>query len=348
MAQTFAELFKNQSRPRRFARGDLVEGTVMMVSEKEALVDIGGKSEVILPVGEFADRPPSLDETVWVYILSAEDREGQILASLKKAEYTRAWLKLAEAQSQNQIVEFKVTGHNKGGLTGEVFSVSAFVPFSHLETAPDSTWERPVLQSFLDKLRGQTLKTMVLELSEEQNRVVLSETRALEEEALRQKMEELKKIKIGDLLEAEVSAILPYGLQVKISPQIQGLVPLEELAFEVSPELLLNFQIGQKVSARVIGVDESLVRVKLSLKQTQKDPWKETSRKFKKGIKTAGTIVRITSFGVFVKLEEGIEGMLPLSELPKTTDFKLGEKLEVEVASFDEAKRLVGLKLSEK
>lgn len=343
--QTFENLLKNQSKVRRFTRGDLVEGTIVGVSKKEALVDIGGKSEAILPSSEFGDHPLSLNEAIWVYILSAEDREGQILASLKKAEYSRAWLKLAEAQSRNQIVEFRVTGHNKGGLTGEVFSVSAFVPFSHLETTPDPAWERPVLQSFLDKLRGQILKTVVLELSEEQNRVVLSETRALEEQTLQKRTEELKKLKVNDLLEAEISAILPYGLQVNILPQVQGLIPLEEIAFESSPEVLLNFQVGQKVSGSVIEIDESLGRVKLSLKRTQKDPWQEASNKFKKGIEISGTIVKITSFGVFVELEEGIEGMLPLSELPKTTDLKLGEKLEVEISSIDAERRLIGLRI---
>lgn len=342
---SMAELLKKNSDLRfTFNRGDVVEGKIVAVKDKYALIDIGAKSEGVLPASEFKDREMEIGKNIWVFVVTPEDREGQILLSLKKAAVSKAWEDLALALKDNTSLEVVVSGHNKGGLIVNIFGLLGFIPFSHLIHAPDAAWERPQMQSFLDRMRGQNMKVQVIELNESDDRIILSEKKAEEEEIVAKKQEALISIKNDQVLEVEIIAILPYGLKVA-GLGAEGLIPTEEAAWEQKEGLLSSFSVGQKLTAKVIEVDSNSGRLRLSLKQTTVDPWEELAQKIKKENKLSAEISKVTSFGVFVKVS-GLEGMLPLSEFSDDVDIKIGGKLEVKVSSIDKANKRLDLKLA--
>lgn len=338
--QTMTDLLKKVDNLRlSFNQGDVIEGEVVAIKDKYALLDIGAKSEGILPSFELKGQPLELKQKLWVYVVTPEDKEGQILLSLQKAQVFKAWEELAKAEEKETNLEAQITGHNKGGITANILGLGGFVPFSHLINPPDPEWERPQFQSYVDKMRGTTIKVKVLELSEAENRIILSERGALEEKLLIQKQEALGKIKLGDVLEAEILSVLPYGLKVSASGT-EGLIPSEEVAWETKAGILNDFSVFQKVKAKVIEVDVENNRLRLSLRQITKDPWDNLWDLFKKDQALEAEVSRVTSFGVYVKLQ-GIEGMLPLSEFGENADIKIGQNLNVLVMTIDkEAKRL--------
>lgn len=345
--QTMSDLLKKVDNLRlSFNQGDVIEGEVVAIKDKYALLDIGAKSEGILPSYELKGQPLELKQKLWVYVVTPEDKEGQILLSLQKAQVFKAWEELAKAEEKETNLEAQITGHNKGGITANILGLSGFVPFSHLINPPDPEWERPQFQSYVDKMRGTTIKVKVLELSEAENRIILSERGALEEKLLIQKQEALGKIKLGDVLEAEILSVLPYGLKVSASGT-EGLIPSEEVAWEGKAGILNDFSVSQKVKAKVIEVDVENNRLRLSLRQITKDPWDNLADLFKKDQALEAEVSRVTSFGVYVKLQ-GIEGMLPLSEFGENADIEIGQKLNVLVITIDKAAKRLELKLDAK
>lgn len=326
-------------------KGDVIEGTVVSVKDKYALIDIGSKSEGILPLAEFKDQKLEPNEKIWVYVSIPEDKDGQTILSLQKAAVSKAWEGLSEALDKGKILEAEVTGHNKGGLTVKVLGLSGFIPFSQMINPPDLSWERPQFQSFVDKLRGTMLKTKIVELDEGDNRIILSERQGQEEELLAQKREELANLNVNETQEAEVISVLPYGLKVKVVSGLEGLVPVEEISWEQKEGLLTQFSAGQKIMAKIIEVDPKNSKLRLSLRQMGQDPWEDLALSLKEGKTLEADVAKIASFGVYVKVL-GIEGMLPLSEFDENADIRIGEKLKVKVSAIDKSNHRLDLKLA--
>lgn len=343
--QTMTDLLKKAENLRlSFNQGDVIEGEVVSIKDKYALLDIGAKSEGILPSFELKGQPPQLGQKLWVFVVTPEDREGQILLSLQKAQIFKAWGKLAEALEKEENLEAEIYGHNKGGITVNLLGLVGFVPFSQMINPPDQQWDRPQFQSFVDKLRGTTIKVKVLELNEGENRIILSERGALEDELLVEKQQALANIRVEDTLEAEVLGILPYGLKVSIG-ESEGLIPLEEVSWELKDGILNDFIVGQKVLAKVIEVNIENNKLRLSLRQITEDPWERLQSLSKKDKPSEVKVSRVTSFGVYVKLE-GVEGMLPLSEFSENADIKIGQNLNVLVTAVDKTAKRLELKLA--
>lgn len=331
----------------QLCRGDVVEGTILEVTDREALVDVGGKSEGLIPQRERKGYDLSPGDRVYTYVLTTEDRRGQTLLSLERAESVKAWMDLEKAMESGDLLTATITGHNKGGLQAEVLGLEAFIPFSHADSAPDLSQERAELQSQLDKMRGEELKVQVIELNRDQNRVILSETQALAEEELAKRRESLEDYKVGDVVTVPVSAVMPYGLMVDLSGA-DGLIPQEELSWEeeAPEEILASFDVGDEVSAKITQLDAESGRVRLSIKQVSGDPWKRFTEEYSEGDKVSGEVTRITSYGVFVKISDDVEGMLPLSKIPEEEEFGVGGKVEVKIVSLDSANRQLELELS--
>lgn len=343
--QTMADLLKKTpDLHTNLKRGDVVEGTVVAVRDKYALIDVGTKSEGVLPSAEFKGQELLPHQKLWVYITIPEDREGQTILSLQKAAISKAWETIALALEKEGSLEVEVTGHNKGGLVVKILDLAGFIPFSHMINPPDLLWERPQLQSFLDKMRSTKMKVKVLELNEGDNRIILSEKEAGEDERLAQKQQALASFKIGDVSEAEIISILPYGLKVSVNGA-EGLIPLEEIAWEQKEGILSDFSSGEKILAKVIEVDPNNHKLRLSLRQITKDPWDDLVEGLKKDKALEAEVVRVASFGVYVKVL-GLEGMLALSEFGGEADVKIGERLRVKVASVDKNSHRLDLKLT--
>lgn len=339
-------------------RGDVVQGKVLSITEKEALIDVGAKAEGILPQREIKDLNLKPGDELLVYILTPEDREGQILLSVKRAESAKSWLALQKAADNNETLMVQVIGHNKGGLIVEISGVQAFVPFSHLTSSPDSNLPRPELQSALDKMRGEELSVKVIELNREKDRIILSEREAFEQEKLLKRAKKLERFNVGQKVKGEVTSVMPYGLVIKVTDPpladgVEALVSQDELFWEEKTGQLASFQVGQKITAKVLEVDEAGGKLKLSMKRLTSDPWEKLAKKFKPKDKVKGEISKITSFGVFVKVADlpsatggadGVEGLLPLTALPKDkTDIKVGDNLNVVVKAIDKENRRLEL-----
>lgn len=342
---TMEELLSEAKLPTlNLRRGDVVEGTVLTVSERDALIDIGAKSEGILPMSEFKGRKLSPQDKILVYVLTPEDKKGQIRLSLKRARAAKAWLDLQAAVDSQEVLECTITGHNKGGLTVDILGQNGFIPFSHLENPPDLSLPRPELQSTLDRLRGEPLRVVCLEADPAKDRVILSERLALHAQEIIHKKKVLAKLKVGETLDGQVLGVLPYGVSVEVLGA-EGLAETEELAWDQPEADLAKYEIGQEVKVKVLSVDEKTGKVRLSVKQTQTDPWVERVRNLKPGSKLKGEVIKISSQGILLRLKENLEGLLPLGALPTDKkEVKIGEKMEVVVDEIDLANRSLNLK----
>lgn len=333
----------------RLRKGDVLEGEVVAIEDKQILVDVGAKSEGFLPLSEIKEQRVKPGDKVVVFVEMPEDREGQIRLSLEKAKEIKAWLDLEEIYKSQKPVEAVVTGHNKGGLIVEIYGQQAFIPFSHLEAGPQVNLPRPEFQSALDKMRGERISAQLIELNREKNRIILSEREFSERKRVKIRKTAIKVYKIGSKVEASIKAVLPYGLQLVLADEIEGIVPLEELYWEASEDILTKFTPEQKVKAKIIEIDEETGKIKLSIKQTQPDPWLKLAKSFKKGDLVQGEVSKIASFGILVRLNKGIEGFLSLSELDKdqkkSKKIAVGDRVKVEVQTIDTENHRLSVKL---
>lgn len=337
------ELLSSHSIPLTYlSKGDVVEGTIISLTDSEALVDVGAKAEGILPFSEADPEELKKGRQILVYVLTPEDRRGQLLLSANRAQTVGGWLKLDKAQEQDQILEAEVAGYNKGGLLVKIFGLSGFVPFSHTVDVPSQNLSQSELQSALDKMRGGKIKVKILELNKDQERIILSQRDAHKEVREKEMQKALEELKVGERLEAEITQVMPYGLVVGTGG-VTGLIPRDELSWgkEIG---LADFSPGNKVKAQVEELDPANLRLRLSIKRLTPDPWLKLAGKFKRGEKVEGEITKITSFGLLLDLKDGLEGLLPLSELPEDKrEVRVGEKLKLAVKAVDGKNRRLEL-----
>lgn len=345
MSQTMENLLKKYtiSIP-VLRRGDLVEGEILVLTATEALVDIGSKAEGILPLSEFEEEMPKVGNRILVYVLTTESRKGQILLSYKKALAIKLWLDLEKAIEKDKTLVAEVIGHNKGGLIVDIWGLQGFIPFSHLESGPDSALARSELQSQLDRMRGEKIKVKVVEVNKDKNRIILSERKAKDEEELKNKQKALARLKQGETISAIILKVMPYGLILDLDG-VTGVIPKEEISWE--EELTLSkFEGGQKIKAKILEIEKERGRVILSIRKLKPDPWEQKVKKTKTKKKLEGEVSKITSLGVWVRLARDVEGLLPLAELPhEKQDLKVGEKLKVKLKNINVEEHKVDLEI---
>jgi small subunit ribosomal protein S1 len=294
-----------------FEEGEVVTGRVVRIDKDEVLVDIGYKSEGVIPSGELSIRKSvdpreevELGEEVDAIVLTKEDQDGRLIMSKKRARFEKAWRRIEAAAESGQPVEGNVIEVVKGGLIIDL-GVRGFLPASlvDIRRVPN-----------LDEYMGTKIETKVIELNRSRNNVVLSRRAVLEEERKEVRQQILDRLQPGLVVEGQISNIVDFGAFVDLDG-IDGLIHISELSWSHvnHPSELLN--IGDTVQVKVLDIDRDRQRISLGLKQTQEDPWQRIIDTYNIGDELEGTVTKVVTFGAFVEILDGVEGLVHISEL---------------------------------
>jgi small subunit ribosomal protein S1 len=291
--------------------GEVVSGTVVRVDKDEVLVDIGYKSEGVIPVSELSIRrsvdPTSevqLGDEIDALVLTKEDTEGRLILSKKRARFEMAWKKIERAAESGEPVEGTVIEVVKGGLILDL-GVRGFLPASLVDI-------RRVQD--LDDFLGKTLRSKVIELNRSRNNVVLSRRAVIEEERKEMRQAILDRLSPGDVVTGTISNIVDFGAFVDLDG-IDGLIHISELSWSHVNHPSELLEIGQEVSVKVLDIDRDRQRISLGLKQTQTDPWQQVVDTHDQGDVIEGKVTKVVTFGAFVEILPGVEGLVHISEL---------------------------------
>jgi len=327
--------------------GEVVHGTVVRVDKDEVLVDIGYKSEGVIPVAELSIRRsvnPSdevaLGDEIDALVLTKEDAEGRLILSKKRARFELAWKNIERAAESGEPVDGRVIEVVKGGLILDL-GVRGFLPASLVDI-------RRVQD--LDEFLGQELKCKVIELNRSRNNVVLSRRAVLEEERKEQRQQILDKLQPGDVVEGQISNIVDFGAFVDLDG-MDGLIHISELSWSHVNHPSEVLEIGQTVQVKVLDIDRDRQRISLGLKQTQNDPWQQVLDSYGEGNVVEGRVTKVVTFGAFVEILPGVEGLVHISELaehhvenPREVVAQ-GQAVNVKIIEIDGERRRLSLSL---
>ena len=327
-----------------FDEGDLVTGTVVKIERDEVLLDIGYKSEGVIPARELSIRKDvnpadvvSLGDQIEALVLQKEDKEGRLVLSKKRAEYERAWNRVEEKFNSGETVEGEVV---KGGLILDI-GLRGFLPASLVDL-------RRVKD--LNAYLGTRIEARVIEMDRNRNNVVLSRRVVLEEARKAERQEILSKLKPGMRLKGTVSSIVDFGAFVDLGG-IDGLVHISELSWNHVNHPSEVVKVGQEVEVQVLDVDLNRERISLGLKQTTEDPWRTLVKKYPVGAIVEGKVTKLVTFGAFVDLGEGVEGLVHISEMAKShvdapsQVCQVGDTVQVKVMEIDLDRRRISLSM---
>ncbi len=349
---------------KQLSRGDIVEGEVVDINNGVVIVDVGFKSEGIIAGREL--KSDTLDWTqlkvgdkVLVYVVKPEDDKGQLVLSIRRTQQASAWLSLENAKKNNDVVDAVVVESNNGGLIVEIGKgIRGFIPTSQLDaTRVYANGVRQVgkdisskVQKRLNSLIGEGIKTRIIELDREKNRIILSEKMVTQARDLEKRAATLKKVKEGDVLEGTVSGITPFGIFVN-AQGLEGLVHLSELSWDKVEDIGAIYTVGNSVKVVVIGLSDGGKRVAYSVKRLQQDPWSQAISKFKIGDIVDGVVQKVVPYGAFIRIGEGLNGLIHISELSdklvKNPEdiVKVGQEVKVKILSISSTERHLGLSL---
>src|SRR5213592_125683 len=291
--------------------GEVVHGTVVRVDKDEVLVDIGYKSEGVIPVSELSIRRSvnpadevNIGDEIDALVMTKEDADGRLILSKKRARFEMAWKRIEQAAESGEPVNGRVIEVVKGGLILDL-GVRGFLPASLVDI-------RRVQD--LDEFLGQELRAKVIELNRSRNNVVLSRRAVLEEERKDQRQRILDKLNPGDVVEGQISNIVDFGAFVDLDG-MDGLIHISELSWSHVNHPSEVLEIGQTVNVKVLDIDRERQRISLGLKQTQADPWQQVLEAYKEGDVVDGKVTKVVTFGAFVEILPGVEGLVHISEL---------------------------------
>ena len=320
MAAMAALLEEESAAYPELRRGEIVEGVVVGTDRDGILVDIGAKSEGVVPPHEMhclqPEGPSCLNngDKVLVFIVQPESQEGQIILSLDRARGERGWRVLQDYLDANQSFEGYVTGSNKGGLLVNVEGVNAFVPLSQIVAGPERG-SPEATQRALTEWVGKNITLKVIELNRRRNRAILSERAAVQEKRAADKERLLQELQEGDIKTGRVTSIRDFGIFVDIGGA-DGLVHLSELSWERTPKSPHElFKVGDEAPVYVLKVDNETKKIALSVRRAQPERWEEIVSRYREGQVVPGQITKLAPFGAFVRLEGPIEGLIHISEL---------------------------------
>jgi small subunit ribosomal protein S1 len=328
-----------------FSEGDVVSGKVVRIDQDEVLVDIGYKSEGVIPSNELSIRKtvkPSeeveLGEEIDALVLTKEDQEGRLILSKKRARFEKAWRRIEKAADSGEPVPGAVIEVVKGGLILDL-GVRGFLPASLVDI-------RRVQN--LDEFMGQTLECKVIELNRSRNNVVLSRRAVLEEERKEVREQILGRLQPGQVVEGKISNIVDFGAFVDLEG-IDGLIHISELSWSHVNHPSEVVSIGDTVRVKVLDIDRDRQRISLGLKQTQEDPWQRVLNEHKEGDVVDGKVTKIVAFGAFVQILPGVEGLVHISELAQhhvespAEVVRPGDELKVKILEVDDSRRRLSL-----
>ncbi len=327
--------------------GSILQGTVVYVKQDGVIVDIGYKSEGFIPSEEFS--PDELSrlspgDVIEAYVVDIQDSEGVVTLSKEKATKIKAWDIIESAYQKGTVVDGNICGKTKGGLNVDIMNVKAFLPGSQIDIKAVKD---------VDSLIGKTMSFKILKLNNKRSNIIVSRRAALEEERQRKKQVTLAKLKEGTILEGVVKNITDYGVFVDLGG-IDGLLHISDISWGRIAHPTEFFAVGDTVEVIVLKYDEEHERVTLGYKQKKVDPWLSVDEKYPVGEKVKGKVVSITDYGAFVELEEGIEGLVHVSELdwsarPKHPSkyLTIGETVDAVVLRVDKNERRISLSVKQ-
>jgi small subunit ribosomal protein S1 len=327
--------------------GEVVNGTVVRVDKDEVLVDIGYKSEGVIPVSELSIRRSvnpadevSVGDEIAALVMTKEDAEGRLILSKKRARFEIAWKAIEQAHERGEPVNGRVIEVVKGGLILDL-GVRGFLPASLVDI-------RRVQD--LDEFLGQELRCKVIELNRSRNNVVLSRRAVLEEERKADRQRILDALNPGDVVEGVISNIVDFGAFVDLDG-MDGLIHISELSWSHVNHPSEVLEIGQKVQVKVLDIDRDRQRISLGLKQTQADPWQQVLESYNEGDVVSGKVTKVVTFGAFVEILPGVEGLVHISELaqhhvenPREV-VSQGDTVNVRILEVDAERRRLSLSL---
>ena len=344
MERLYAETMKE------FKEGKVVKGTIIRVNSDTVLVDIGYKSEGIIPINEFrsesGELPPlKVGDEVEVYLDKTEDKDGRIILSKEKAEKIKIWDEVTKIYDNNEIIRGKVISRIKGGLTVDI-GIKAFLPGSQIDL-------RPVKN--LDKLIGKILPLKIIKINKKRGNIVLSRRKLLEEEREVKKADLFENLKESQVINGIVKNITEYGVFIDLGG-IDGLLHITDMTWGRINHPSEMFSLGDEIKVKVLKIDKENGKVSLGLKQITENPWTAIENKYPVSSRVRGKVVSLTEYGAFIELETGIEGLIHVSEMSWTKKIRhpskilaMGDVIEAVVLNIDiEHKRIsLGIKQCE-
>ena len=328
---------------RQIQEGELITGEIIKIDEEYVLVDVGYKSEGIIPIREFKDADGNLTakagDKVDVVLERKENDEGVVTLSMERAKKIKVWDQIRDIQNSDGTIQGKVIHRVKGGLSIDV-GLPAFLPGSQIDLQPIRD---------LDSLVGKVMDLKILKYNKKRNNIIVSRRALLEEERVKHKAETLSLIKEGSVLNGKVKNITDYGLFVDLGG-IDGLLHITDMSWGRVSHPSTMYQRGDEITVKVISFDREKERVSLGIKQLKPDPWAEAGKKFAVGEKVTGRVVNITDYGAFIEIEEGVEGLIHISEMSWTKKVKhpsqlvsIGDTIEAVVLNLDTENKRVSL-----
>ena len=320
---------------------DVIEGTVIALNKREAVVNIGYKSDGIIPMSEFRYNPDlKVGDTVEVFIENQEDKKGQLLLSHKKARAARSWDRVNEALDNDEIIKGYIKCRTKGGMIVDVFGIEAFLPGSQIDVKPIRDY---------DMFVGKTMEFKVVKINQEFKNVVVSHKALIEAELEQQKKEIIAKLEKGQVLEGTVKNITSYGEFIDLGG-VDGLIHITDLSWGRVNDPNEVVSLDEKLNVVILDFDDEKKRIALGLKQLQPHPWDALNPDLKPGDKVKGKVVVMADYGAFVEIAPGVEGLIHVSEmswsqhLRSAQDFmKVGDEVEAVVLTLDRKERKMSL-----
>jgi small subunit ribosomal protein S1 len=344
MTESFAQMFEESLASQRIRPGQILTGRVIEVTPDVVVVSAGLKSEAVIPTAQFKNERGEIEvkvgDDVEVALDSVEDGSGETRLSREKAKRARTWERLETAFEKGEVVTGLINGRVKGGFTVEIDFVRAFLPGSLVDV-------RPVRDP--SYLEGKTLEFKVIKLDQKRNNVVVSRRAVVEQEYSAERSELLEKLQEGAVIRGVVKNLTDYGAFVDLGG-IDGLLHITDMAWKrvKHPSEVVN--VGDEIDVRILKFDRERQRVSLGLKQLGADPWQNIARRYPSGTRLFGKVTNIADYGCFVEIEEGVEGLVHVSEMDWTNKnvnpskvVHIGEEVEVMVLDIDEERRRISL-----
>lgn len=340
--EDFQTLYKESLRT--MDEGQILHGTVIDITPDHVTVDVGYKCEGHIPIREFQKRDKKADvkigDRIEVFLEKKESEEGLLILSKEKADKVTIWRDISRSYREGEVIEGEIVSKVKGGLSVDIGGVIGFLPGSQIDLKPIRN---------LDELVGKRFKFKVIKLNRKRNNVVLSRRALLEEELKSQRSDTLKNLQEGETVEGIVKNLTDYGAFVDLGG-VDGLLHITDIAWGKIGHPSDKLSVGDRIHVKVLHFDQEKEKVSLGLKQTLPDPWESVPSKYPTGKRIEGKVVSTTDYGVFVELEEGVEGLVHVTEMTwgKKTKHpskvvQAGEKVEVIVLDYDLEKRRISL-----
>ena len=327
----------------KFQEGEIIQGRILSINQKEVSVDIGFKSEGVVPLDEFTNPEElKIGDEIEIYLDTVEDRDGQLVLSRKKADFIKAWEKVVDYYEEDKTIAGRIIRRIKGGMVVDIMGVDAFLPGSQIDVKP--------VRDF-DALVGQTLEFKIVNVNQPRRNIVVSRRVIIEEGLKGQREKILNELEKGQILEGTVKNITNFGVFIDLGG-VDGLLHINDLSWGRVGHPSEVVSLDQKIKVMVLDFDENKSRISLGLKQLLPHPWEDVEARYPVGAKVTGRVVNIADYGAFVELEKGIEGLIHISEMSWTQHIRhpsqlvsLGDEIQAVVLNVEKEEHKISLSL---